>query len=129
MRKSLVATLALAAGIAMSGIAAAPASALTAKPIAGVGSHGVQNHVVPVGHIGHGHIGGGHGFGGHQFHGNNFYGGGFHHRRHFSPFFYAAPVYAYSYRSHDDGCYWLKRKALNTGSRYWWHRYHECREG
>ena len=24
-------------------------------------------------------------------------------------------------------CRWLKRKARRTGRRYWWHRYHRCR--
>ncbi len=23
-------------------------------------------------------------------------------------------------------CYWLKKKALFTGKKYWWHRYNEC---
>ena len=48
-------------------------------------------------------------------------------RHRFGPRFYVAPVY--SYRAYGDGCFWLKRKALNTGSRYWWHRYEECRWG
>jgi hypothetical protein len=48
-------------------------------------------------------------------------------RRHFRSRIYFAPVYGY--QSHDNGCRWLKRKALNTGSRYWWHRYNECRWG
>lgn len=29
--------------------------------------------------------------------------------------------YAYS------GCGWLYRRAVNTGSRYWWRRYRDCR--
>ncbi|HWV83251.1 MAG TPA: hypothetical protein VNZ50_17620 [Hyphomicrobiaceae bacterium] len=33
--------------------------------------------------------------------------------------------YGYGYRP----CYWLYRKAMNTGSKYWWKRFHECRYG
>jgi len=29
----------------------------------------------------------------------------------------------------SDGCYWLKKKAWATGSKYWWKRYHECKHG
>jgi hypothetical protein len=28
-----------------------------------------------------------------------------------------------------DDCRWLRRKAIRTGSRYWWRRYHECTYG
>jgi len=48
-----------------------------------------------------------------------------HFRRH-----HFAPIYAYSYVSpfyYDNDCYWLKRRAISTGSRYWWRRYRECR--
>lgn len=41
-----------------------------------------------------------------------------------------APIYAYSYATsgyYDDDCYWLKRRAIHTGSPYWWHRYRACR--
>lgn len=68
-----------------------------------------------------------------------FYGGGqryykhsgrhfrrFRHRRSYVPYLAAYPYYYYgSYYS--DSCYWLKRKAIRTGSRYWWRRYQECR--
>jgi hypothetical protein len=36
-----------------------------------------------------------------------------------------APNYVYAepeYRS----CWWLKRRAINTGSSYWWKRYQYC---
>jgi hypothetical protein len=29
---------------------------------------------------------------------------------------------------YDDQCAWLRRKAVRTGSRYWWRRYEDCRE-
>ena len=35
---------------------------------------------------------------------------------------------AYGYHGHRP-CYWLYRKAMNTGSKYWWKRFHECRYG
>ena len=49
----------------------------------------------------------------------------FEHRR-----FRRGPVLLFNYgnRGHD-GCYWLKRRALNSGSHYWWHRYQDCRQG
>jgi len=48
-----------------------------------------------------------------------------HHRFHSR---FVVPVYSYAYYdSYDDGCYWLKRRALYTGSAYWWHRYRDCR--
>jgi hypothetical protein len=34
--------------------------------------------------------------------------------------------YGYGY---GDGCYWLRRRAVYTGSPYWWHRYTACRRG
>jgi hypothetical protein len=51
------------------------------------------------------------------------------HRRHHRVFIgglaYAAPYYVYA---NYDSCYWLKRRALYTGSGYWWSRYYECLE-
>jgi hypothetical protein len=44
-----------------------------------------------------------------------------HHRR-----FAVIGVYPYAY---GDGCYWLRRRALFTGSPYWWRRYYACRSG
>jgi len=44
-----------------------------------------------------------------------------HHRRVF--------VGAYPYYYYDDGCYSLRRRALYTGSAYWWERYNACRYG
>lgn len=41
--------------------------------------------------------------------------------------YYSAPYY--SHRYYGSSCYWLKRKALRTGSRYWWRRYNACRYG
>ena len=35
------------------------------------------------------------------------------------------PYYYDSY--YDDSCAWLRRRALRTGSRYWWRRYERCR--
>jgi hypothetical protein len=48
-----------------------------------------------------------------------------HHRFHRHRFAFVG-VYPYAY---GDGCYWLKRRAIHTGSRYWWRRYFACRHG
>lgn len=56
-----------------------------------------------------------------------------HKHKHFGKFgvgiVLGAPIvyggYGYGYRP----CYWLYRKAMNTGSKYWWKRFHECRYG
>jgi hypothetical protein len=37
--------------------------------------------------------------------------------------------YGYRYRHYGDGCRWLHRKAIHTGSPYWWKRFHQCRYG
>ena len=33
----------------------------------------------------------------------------------------------YGYYPGYRSCYWLKKKAIYTGSKYWWHRYKECK--
>ena len=47
-----------------------------------------------------------------------------HHRHHGHRGYYGAGVYAAS-----EGCGWLKVRAVETGSRYWWSRYEACTEG
>lgn len=43
--------------------------------------------------------------------------------------YYGVPAY-YGYSNYYAGnqCAWLYRKAVRTGSRYWWNRYHDCRD-
>jgi hypothetical protein len=36
---------------------------------------------------------------------------------------FGGPSYGYGY---EPSCYWLKRKAIHTGSPYWWKRYRFC---
>ena len=49
-----------------------------------------------------------------------------HHHRHHRVFA-LAPYYAdYGY---SDGCYWLKSRAIYSGSSYWWNRYYDCING
>ena len=31
------------------------------------------------------------------------------------------------YYAYGPSCHWLKVRAINTGSDYWWDRYHACR--
>jgi hypothetical protein len=52
----------------------------------------------------------------------------YHHRRLFIgvPFGYGYYNYGYGY---GYGCYWLRSRALYTGSPYWWNRYHACLNG
>jgi hypothetical protein len=50
----------------------------------------------------------------------------FRHHRHHRVFAFAPYYYDYGY---GDGCYWLKRRAIHTGSRYWWNRYYGCVNG
>ena len=37
-------------------------------------------------------------------------------------------VAGYDDYGYASDCYWLKRKALHTGSGYWWNRYYACVE-
>jgi hypothetical protein len=92
-------------------------------------------------------------FGGRSFRGQRFRGPRFHrgvrrgfrrgrgwryrrgHRRHRGPgvVFYGAPFlyydepYYYGVPYYDRGpCRWLRRRAVRSGSRYWWRRYRRC---
>jgi hypothetical protein len=49
------------------------------------------------------------------------------HHRHFRgrSFAYGYPYYG-DYYGYSDSCYWLRRRALATGSSYWWNRYYDC---
>src|SRR5262249_33205248 len=51
----------------------------------------------------------------------------FRHHRRFA--FVGVYGYPYYYDDYYEGCYWLRRRALYTGSAYWWHRYYACRHG
>ncbi|HMN38981.1 MAG TPA: hypothetical protein PKD49_14885 [Hyphomicrobium sp.] len=69
-----------------------------------------------------------------RFHGPRAHGPRFHHhrhhyrRRHWRPGLYWGPTIGI-YRGYGNSCYWLKRRAINTGSSYWWRRYNACRYG
>jgi hypothetical protein len=41
---------------------------------------------------------------------------------------YGVP-FVYGYYGYGNSCYWLKRRAIRTGSHYWWRRYRACRYG
>jgi hypothetical protein len=127
MRKVLIPMIAMVAGIAFGGLSAGPASALPLtksisekqSTIVHVRHGGVRHGGVGIRHGGirHGGFGIRHG-GIRHFHGGH----RFHHA--YRPRIWVAPVYGYS-----NGCQWLKRKAIRTGSRYWWNRYNQCRWG
>src|SRR5689334_20018872 len=42
-----------------------------------------------------------------------------------APLAFGAYSYGYSY----GRCAWLRHRAIETGSRYWWSRYYDCVEG
>lgn len=129
--------LALAAGFLFQGVApqsaqAAPLSNAARSIDKSADSGLIQvRHRVQVRHRG-GHFGHGPRFHGPRFHGPRFHGPRWGHRGHFRnrywrPGFYWGPtigIYG-GYR----GCYWLKRRAIVTGSSYWWRRYNACRSG
>jgi hypothetical protein len=91
---------------------------------------------------GHGHSGGysGHRSSGHTYsaprfigpsrsYGNYAYGHRHHHGRFHRHIFVGVPFAygAYPYYYDDGGaCYWLRRRAVATGSPYWWSRYDAC---
>lgn len=64
----------------------------------------------------------------------NFNGGRWHgdrhgHHRRGSRFFFAGVPYGYyydDYAYYGDDCGWLYRRAIQTGSPYWWQRYQVC---
>lgn len=39
---------------------------------------------------------------------------------------YVGPGYDYYYGAYDDSCEWLRRRAVRSGSSYWWRRFREC---
>ena len=48
-----------------------------------------------------------------------------HHGPHFGRYIGAGLLVAGAYAG-SQSCYWLKVRAMNTGSSYWWDRYHDC---
>ena len=117
MQKLKFAMLALAAGFLVQG-AAGSANAMPAAKAAQAAAHQTgTSDVIQVGRRGHhGFRHGGmrrHHFGGHH---------GFR-RHHWRP-----RVHFYSGYP-GGGCYALKRRAMYTGSSYWWRRYNACRYG
>lgn len=106
----------------VAGVLAAGAGSAQAMPVAKAAG-AIQSQAADVVQV---REGGRHHFrgGGHRFHG----GGGFHHRRHFRHHRFWGPR-VHFYGGGRGGCYWLKERALDTGSRYWWRRYQACRNG
>lgn len=116
MRSLKFALLALAASFMFQGVTAQSASALNVPKPAVAEKQGLT--LVRHGHRHHWRH---HGFRRHGYH-----------RRWHGPRIYIGPSYgyrSYGYRSYGYSCRWLKRKALWTGSSYWWRRYNRCRYG
>jgi hypothetical protein len=55
-----------------------------------------------------------------------------HKHKHFGKFgvgiMIGAPI-VYGGYGYAHSCGWLYRKAVHTGSKYWWNRFHQCRYG
>jgi hypothetical protein len=68
---------------------------------------------------------GGHSHGVHSMGGAVHMGGPIHHHHFHHRVFVVGGPFAYGYY-YGDGCYWLRRRALYTGSGYWWDRYDAC---
>ena len=75
---------------------------------------------------------GGHRMGNKNYNGHRSYHKGHAHRRHHRHnrfFVTGVPYYGYyydGYYGYDDDCNWLRRRAIRTGSSYWWNRYYAC---
>jgi hypothetical protein len=115
MRCSRVAILAVSA-LALS-LGFGPASALPRADSATDSQASLHQVADGHGRSGHGH---GHsGFSGHRSYGH---GGRHHHGGRGSGFgIYVGPGYGYV-----SNCEWLRRRAIATGSSYWWRRYRAC---
>ena len=86
-------------------------------------------------------VGGGHSFAAHSFPGRSFgttrFVGRsnfatvapFRHRHHFRRGFVVGVPLAYGAYAYGSSCSWLRYRALETGSRYWWSRYYDCING
>jgi hypothetical protein len=103
------------------------------------GHHGGGHHARGGHHFGghHAFRGRGHRFHGFR-HGSRHFGHYRHHRhfrfgRHYSHHhrygFYGLPFVYGGFYGYGNSCYWLKRRAIRTGSHYWWRRYRACRYG
>jgi hypothetical protein len=97
---------------------------------------GARVHIGPKFYGGAKFYGGRKFYAGPKFHGGpKFYGGKFRHghkfARHHKYRFVGVPLayYGYSTYAYSDNCYWLRRKAVHTGSNYWWDRYYACLDG
>ena len=65
---------------------------------------------------------------GHYRHHRNFRFGR-HFRHHHRYGFYGLPFAYGGLYGYGNSCYWLKRRAIRSGSSYWWRRYRACRYG
>jgi hypothetical protein len=70
-------------------------------------------------------------YGGPKVYGGKFYGNKFAHFHHRHRFIgVGVPLaYGYGYYAYSNSCYWLRRRAIDTGNPYWWDRYYACLDG
>jgi hypothetical protein len=68
--------------------------------------------------------------GGGSYRSYSFAGPRIHHHRHFRRgLAVGVPLAAYGAYYYGSGCEWLHRRAIYTGSGYWWNRYYACLDG
>lgn len=118
----------LASGVAALGMLALASTIQPAQARFGGGHHGGGTFAGHMHGYHGGHFEGRHFDGGHRFRHFGFRDHRFHRfHRHGFVFLGFDPYYPYYY--YDEGCYWLRRRALYTGSAYWWRRYRACSYG
>lgn len=106
-----------ASGLLVACVALAPGFVATgsAAPIVQHDMLPATSGIVQVHGGGHGH---GHGGGGHHYDGHYGYYG----------YYDYGPLYYYGGDTYGE-CRSLRRRAVRTGSRYWWRRYRDCVDG
>lgn len=144
--------LALVAGAGIALTSTGWVASAQAAPVGGLARPDVSSDVIVIrrgGRGGGGRVGRGGGFrgggirgGGRAFRGGGFRGGGrvfrggrvhrggrgFRRYRRGRIFIYGGPTY-YAPYYYTSRCGWLRRRAIRTGSRYWWRRYRACLRG
>jgi len=125
MNKFAMGALALGAGFLAQGVMIEGASAAPLGNTAGVAKQAPAGVTLVRmrGHGGPGMHSGRHLRGGYNLHGGRHH--GFYRGWRGPRVFLYGGGYGYGY----GRCYWLKERAIDTGSRYWWRRYWRCRNG
>ena len=97
---SRLTTLLVAATLGLGGLCAATATQAAPAALAGGAGHELAPAATQIHYRGH-----------------------YAYRPYYRPYglYYSAPLYVA-----PSGCGWLRARALDTGSKYWWRRYRDC---